>query len=124
MPLNPFKAAAAAAYHANRSVAGDTVTYRRGAASMPVTAVVGRYAADVGDGNGLTVRTEVRDYLIAAADLVLGGVPVEPRGGDRIVEGDPAAGTVFEVMDLAGEGPWRYSDPARTVLRIHTRRVG
>lgn len=124
MALTPIEAAAAAAYRANRAVAGKAVTYRRGDASVAVVAVAGRYAADVGDGNGPTVRTEVRDYLVAAADLVLGGAAVEPRGGDRIVEGDPATGTAFEVMDLPGEPCWRHSDAARTVLRIHTRHVG
>jgi len=58
------------------------------------------------------------DFLVAAADFT----PTfgEPRPGDQVA----ADGQVYEVMDLAGQGHWRWSDPHRTTLRIHAKRVG
>ena len=43
-----------------------------------------------------------------------------PEPGDRIA----AEGAIFEVMSLAGQVHWRWSDPYRSTLRIHTREIG
>lgn len=92
-----------------------TVTYRRGAASSPVAATVGKTVFDLDDGGGAVLRVEARDYLILAADLSLG----TPQGGDRIVD----QGVVYEVARFGGEPAWRYSDLYRRTLRIHTKQV-
>jgi hypothetical protein len=104
--------------------ATQCVTYLRGASAVTVPATIGRTGYEQSTEDGLTVRAEVRDYLINVADLVLDDVPAQPKQGDRIAEGDPATGRVFEVMSGAGEGPWRYSDAYRTVYRIHAKAVG
>lgn len=62
-----------------------------------------------------------RDYLIPVAELT-GGVPVR---GDRITETVGGVATVFEVGTVVpGEPDWRYSDPQRTVYRVHCVEVG
>ena len=74
-------------------------------------------AAEVEDEYGVRVGAEVMDFLILAADFspTFG----EPEAGDQIT----SDGTVFEVMSLAGQGQWRWSDPHRTVMRIHAKQV-
>jgi hypothetical protein len=104
--------------HASREV-----TYRRGVDSVPVQATVGRTVFEQDDGSGVIVRTEVRDYLIDTADLVLGGKPALPERGDRVEEIDAGKRFTYEVMPLGTEPHWRYSDPYRRALRVHTKHI-
>ena len=94
------------------------VTYRRGEAEAVVNATFGRTQYEVEDEFGLRLGAHATDFLILADELapVFGG----PQAGDRIV----ADGAVFEVMPLAGQGHWRWSDPYRQTMRIHTKEVG
>ena len=48
---------------------------------------------------------------------------IDPRAGDTIVEIDGNHTFIFEVMALGGDPPWRYSDPFRLKLRIHTKQI-
>ena len=92
------------------------VTYRRGDESHEVTAGVGRTEYEVEDEYGLRVGAEVTDFLVPADAFPF----EEPEAGDEIV----ADGVIYEVMDLAGQGHWRWSDPYRTTMRIHTKEMG
>ena len=99
------------------------VTYRRGADSVDVKATIGRTLFEQDDGAGVTVRIQVRDYLIDTVDLVLAGDQTLPAKGDRIEEIDADKKHTYEVLPLAGEQHWRYSDPYRRTLRIHTKLI-
>lgn len=105
-----------------------TVTYRRGEHAVQVQATIGRTVFRLNDAYGATVRHVSRDYLIRAADLVLDGQRVEPKRGDQVIEVDNAGiEHTHEVMGpgaSGGEPDWRYSDPQRSGLRIHTKEVG
>jgi len=94
------------------------VTYRRGATEAELDATYGRTEYEVDDDYGLRIAAHVTDFLILAADFT----PTfgEPEAGDQIV----ADGTVFEVMSLGTQGQWRWSDPHRQALRIHTKETG
>jgi len=98
--------------------AASPVTYRRGETELEVNVTFGRTEYEVEDDYGLRVGTEVTDFLVLGADLspTFG----EPEAGDQIV----ADGVVHEVMSLAGQGHWRWSDPHRTTMRIHAKEVG
>ena len=101
-----------------------TVTYRRGADSVDVLATVGETVFRLTEDYGAQVRVVRRDYLIAADDLVLSGQRVLPEAGDRIEESDGDQVFIYEVMGPGGGEPdWRYSDPYRRTLRIHTKHV-
>ncbi len=100
-----------------------TVTYRRGEDSVEVNATIGRGEFEVESDYGVIERTESRDFLILAADLVLGGVAAMPQRGDRIREADDGKTYVYEVMAPGSEPVWRYSDPYRKTLRVHTKHV-
>ncbi len=104
--------------HATREV-----TYRRGADAVAVKATIGRTLFEQDDGAGVTVRVQVRDYLIDTVDLVLAGNQTLPAKGDRIEEIDAGQKHTYEVLSLGGEQHWRYSDPYRRTLRIHTKLI-
>jgi len=82
---------------------------------------VGKTMADVEGMNGVTVRTNIADFLITAADYQINGIAVEPKRGDEIDYG----GKTYRAMPIAGGEVWRYAENVnRTVLRIHTKEVG
>lgn len=99
------------------------VTYQRGSDSVELAATIGRTEFEQADEFGVIHKIEARDYLMLSADLVLAGVPMLPRAGDRIRETDGARTFVYEVMAPGNEPPFRYSDPYRRTLRIHTKHV-
>lgn len=84
-----------------------------------VNATYGKTDVEVADETsrgGLTINSQVWDFLILADELAS-----EPGPGDVIA----ANGRLYEVMAL---GPdfrgWRWSDPYRTTYRIHTKDIG
>jgi hypothetical protein len=106
--------------HASRQV-----IYRRGSLEVAVQTTVGRTLLKLGDGyGGVRMEWTDRDFLIHATDLVLGGMTVLPERGDLIRETQGAKVFVFEVMAPGTEPAWRWSDPHRKMLRIHTKQIG
>ena len=99
------------------------VVYSRGDDSVEVAATIGRTVFEIDDGSGAVVQWESRDFLITAGDLVLGGEVVEPEPGDKIREEQDSKVHVYEVMAPGKERCWRYSDPYRRTLRVHTKQV-
>lgn len=103
--------------------ASCVVTYVRGSQTLEVSATIGRTTFEVDDGYGVLVQHESRDYLILAADLVLDGQSLLPERGDQVREIQGNSTFVYEVT-APGNGPcWRYSDPYRKTLRIHSKQV-
>ncbi|MCC6230299.1 MAG: hypothetical protein IT432_13880 [Phycisphaerales bacterium] len=100
------------------------VTYQRDGDSVELAATIGRTEFEQADEFGVIHKIESRDYLVLSTDLVLGGVQTLPKAGDRIREADGAKTFVYEVMAPGSEPPYRYSDPYRRTLRIHTKHVG
>jgi len=100
-----------------------TVIYRRDALSAEVRATIGRSLYDQDNGEGIVTRSQVRDYLIDTSELLNSVIGTLPRRGDQIIETENNCQVTFEVMSLGGEPPWRYSDPFRLKLRIHTRQI-
>ena len=103
--------------------ASRPVTYQRGRRSVAVAATVGRTVFELDDGTGAVLKVESRDYLILAADLVLDGQRVLPAKGDRISESQDGQTFVYEVVSVGDEPCWRYSDPYRKTLRVHSTQV-
>ena len=97
------------------------VTYRRDQESHEIDATFGRTQYEVEDEHGLRVGAEVIGFLVSAEAFPF----EEPEAGDQIIaDGPDGQAVVYEVMDLAGQGHWRWSDPYRTTMRIHTKEVG
>ena len=106
--------------HRHRTV---RVAYVRGASTVRLAATVGRTVFETQDARGIVEKTESRDFLVRATDLVLEGLRALPKRGDRIreIQGDRLY--VYEVMAPGREPEWRWSDPYRRTLRIHTKQV-
>ena len=104
--------------HASREI-----TYRRGEVESTVTATIGKTMADQDTGDGLVLRMEIRDYLIDTGDLKLDGQPTLPERGDLIIENDDGKNFTYEVLPIGNQRAWRYSDPFRLKLRIHTKLI-
>jgi len=100
-----------------------TVTYGRGASTVDVAATIGRTVFEQADESGFIRKVESRDFLVRRTDLVLNGSAALPRAGDRVLEPDGSQTQVYEVMAPGGEPPFRFSDPYRNTLRIHTKHV-
>jgi hypothetical protein len=101
-----------------------TVVYQRGAEAKEVLATIGRTEFEQADDAGLIHRVESRDFLVRTADLDLGAGPILPRAGDQVRETVGTQVFVYEVNAPGGQPPFRYSDPYRRVLRIHTKHIG
>lgn len=105
--------------HASREV-----VYERGAEQVAVQATLGRTLLKLDDGyGGVRMEWTDRDFLIQAADLVLAGNAVLPQRGDRVRDTVGSQTFVFEVLAPGKEPPWRWSDPFRKTLRIHTKQI-
>jgi len=91
------------------------VEYRRDTQSQTIDAVYGKTDLEVEDQTGISVSSFVWDFLIDATTLGF-----EPAVGDLIV----INGRQFEVMNLSGQGCWRWTGPNRKTYRIHTKDSG
>jgi len=100
-----------------------TVTYERGSSSVSLQATIGKTEFGVVDESGFEQRYDARDFLIRSSDLVLDGKPALPERGDRIRDADGATVYVYEVMAPGQEPVYRYSDPYRKTLRVHTKLI-
>lgn len=108
------------AQHASRQV-----VYHRSAASATLRATIGRTLLKLDDGyGGIQMQWTDRDFLIAAADLVLDGAPALPQRGDIIHETQNGMTYVYQVLAPGREPVWKWSDLYRTLLRIHTKQTG
>lgn len=105
--------------------ASRLVTYQRGTEQVTVPATIGRTLLKLDDGfGGVRMEWTDRDFLIHAAELVLGGSPALPARGDQVRETVGAVTFIYEVMAPGKEPAWRWSDPYRKLLRIHTKHLG
>lgn len=101
-----------------------TVTYTRGAHSVTLTGSAGSMLLRLQDeyGGSRVERTD-RDFLFAAAALVLNGVRVTPERGDVIAESAGGKDYTFTVLPYSGEPCWRWADAGRTLIRVHTKKT-
>ncbi|MBN4052537.1 hypothetical protein JYT82_00320 [bacterium AH-315-K20] len=99
------------------------VTYVRGTATVVVQTTIGRTVFEQADEYGIVQKTESRDFLIRTADLVLAGQVTLPKCGDLVREAEGTTTFVYEVLSPGDEPVFRYSDPYRKTLRIHTKHI-
>ena len=99
------------------------VEYKRGSDAVEVSASIGRTVFMVDNGHGILEETESRDFLLRTQDLVLGSSTTLPKRGDKILEAREGTVFTYEVMTPGKEPHYRYSDPHRRTLRIHTKQV-
>lgn len=104
--------------------AGTPIVYTRGASSVNLTAWIGRTVFASNLQSNARVEFGEIDLLIEADQLILNGSVTTPVKGDRIaitLQGNPL--TLELMIPATGEPAWRYSDPQRSRLRVHCKRV-
>jgi hypothetical protein len=104
--------------------ASSEVEYRRDSTIISLWAAKGRTQFELTDTNGMIIAVESRDFLISADNLVLNGRVILPKVGDRIVESVHDKLHGYEVSNFGGDQPYRFCDPYRHKVRIHTRFIG
>jgi len=97
-----------------KALSVPAVYVRKDGTQIPVNVTPGRTLFRAEDQYGATVRTESRDFLVAASEL-----PDEPERGDSIVY----AGIRYEVLAPNGEPVWRWSGAYHWTRRIHTKEM-
>ena len=103
--------------------AASTVTYIRGGYSVDLSATFGRTEYEQLDTDGFGIRMDTRDFIVTAADLVMNSVAITPQNGDTITETVGGVTRTHEVLGI-GTGPcFAWSDPHRTMMRIHTKQL-
>ena len=108
-----------------KSHASIAVVYVRGTNQVSVLATIGRTLMKLDDGyGGIRMQWTDRDFLINPADLVLAGSLITPELGDTILETVGTKVYTYEVNAPGGEPAWRWSDPHRSLYRIHTKEIG
>lgn len=117
----PLQTAVRSAAATLQQSAGVTISYRRGAASVTLTAVPGRTPFEQTTSTGMLLQFESRDWLITASELLLDSVVVTPQLGDEIRETVGAVTHIYRVLEHNGQPAWRYCDQYRTRLRVHTK---
>ena len=103
--------------------ASRVVEYSRDGAMVAVPATIGRTVFEIAREYGPLEKTESRDFLILSKALLLNGNHILPIRGDRITEHIGDQLLVYEVMAPGNEPEWRWSDPYRRTLRIHTKLI-
>lgn len=104
--------------------ASQSVLYVRAYDQFQVLAVKGNKPMRVEGDFGPRIEWTGQDWIVPAADLRIAGELEEPARHDRIYETSGGVTREYEVLPPSdGEPPWRWSDPYRTLLRIHTKLV-
>lgn len=122
---NSVTAAIAGAFASLLGAGGVTVTLRRGdQTTTDVKALPIRTTSFDEDEDGQLIEVVAYDFQIAAADYRFGGTVVLPESGDLIEEAPAVEGDeppTHQALPIDGGPCWRYADPYRQVLRIHTK---
>jgi len=108
------------------------VVYQRGDESISIAATLGQTSVEITDDTGATVQSPQMDFIVSGDALVLGGVVIVPKVGDRIfvTASTGVAGVagvaktlVYEVLSLPDGRHYRPCDGNGLMLRIHAKLV-
>lgn len=102
------------------SANGESVTYTIQTDSLSVSANIGQTPVGQVLENGVLQTWQSQDFLISAALLVSGGTTFKPEVGHTITHN----GNNFRVSNLDDGRCYRFTDPSRRTLRIHTKEIG
>ena len=107
-----------------QSHAGQTVTYRRGAESVEITATVGQseYMAD--DVAGFHGSFVSQDWIIPHSVLVLSEEQITPRRGDTVERTVNGEVETYEVLPPSADSDvYRDMGGQGALWRIHSKRI-
>lgn len=107
-----------------RSSAGVAVTYRRSSYSVALTAIPGSTDFETVGPSGVIETIQTRDWIVKASELILNSAIVLPAAGDEIDETVGSEVLTYRVVAPTGDTVYRFSDPYRKILRIHSKLIG
>ena len=107
------------------AIAGVDVTYVDGALQIPLRVAIGKTLYQAMDARGVIEERDCRDYCFVAADLTTASraIVTVPQRGHRIIEPTAAGSDTFDLLPMESDKPYRYMDPGRLILRVHTKRI-
>lgn len=111
-------------YTVMRQVSGVEILYvRPGEPDLTVTlwALPGRTSHEVVQSSMVVEQIQSLDFIIKAADLVLGGSVTLPQPGDYCVTED---GLTHHLLNVGGEVRWKWSDQTKQNIRLHFKQTG
>lgn len=104
--------------------ASRPIVYVREGQRIEMRATFGSRMLRVEDGDGgIRLEWADLDFVIRASDLTIGEVLIEPERGDQIIVVEPEGDHYYEVRAFGGDSPWRWADPHRSAIRVHTKHV-
>ena len=104
-----------------REITAVPISYYRGTAYVGLKGTPTKSVLQATTDGGVTIDSTGRDYIVAAADLKLGGVVIEPAREDLIKERVSTKIHVYEVRRPDGSDQvWSYADAGRSTIRIST----
>jgi hypothetical protein len=103
--------------------ASQAVTYRRGGFDVSLQATLGRTAFQQTDEHGQITTFHSHDFLVSAADLVIYSKQSLPEPGDQVLQTVGSEVLTFEVLPMPDGEHYRFCDPFRQQLRIHTKQI-
>ena len=101
---------------------GRHCTFQRGAnPAVNLSALISLINDSTDDRDGFVVSFESWDFLCLPEDLTVAGAKVLPAIGDKFTD---ETGAQYEVQPLPSGKHYRYIDPRRVMLRVHTKLIG
>jgi len=100
-----------------------TVTYARGEDTVDVAATKGETLFEIDTGGAAIQTYHALDFIVRTSELVFDGEAVTPESGDTITETDGDVTRTFRVSVPGSEQCFRYTDPHRKGIRIHTKEI-
>jgi len=104
-----------------QTAAGGAIQWTVGRVNLRGNAVFGRSEYQIDSGSDVRILHTDRDFIVTRADFVIGGAPVEPVPGQKIV--DLATLEVFELMPLGSAPCYRPCDPYGKIIRLHAKKI-
>jgi hypothetical protein len=106
------------------TVAGRTVTYRRGQLeSGAIQAWVSDHDYPITDEQGFVTKVIAFDWNFKTADLLIRGEAITPQSGDLITETLNGETVTYEVMPIPTGPEKDEPDTASVITRVHTKRI-
>lgn len=104
-----------------KALRGEVFILARGDETSEITGVRGSTSTEQTiEQTNQQIRAKHDDLLVAADEYLVADEAVTPRAGDRFTD---SGGRVLEAVPMGTEPCWRWSDPYRQVLRIHTQLI-
>ena len=99
---------------------GIDVTVTSGGDSADLKVIPGESTHEIERPDGqLLERVQGRDYLILVSELTAGGITLPLQRHATVVEG----ADTHKVLSAGGDAHWKYTDPTKTVIRVHTKKA-